>query len=90
MLEHLVGYTDTVTTDKNVLSAKRKRINIVAHITVFMFFVAYIMSFTFYTMNYFYTGIIVMILASIMLLLALVLIIKREIYSIMIYLKVRE
>ena len=85
-----ISYTDIVTEDKESISEKRKHINIVAHITAVVFFINYITSFIFYLYDYKVTSIIVMILANILLILVITLVIKREIYSIMIWLKVSK
>jgi len=85
MLEKMFDYIHTEKADINHIIKGRKSINIILHICGFFSILFLIFSLLFYTYDYYYSSIYYGVLAVIYLFLNGILIIKREIYSMMIF-----
>jgi len=87
MFEKFVKYTDCVVEDVETIKDKRKNINLTAHVSLIYFFITYVTSFICYFLHYNVLGILLMVAGCILMVLIVGLIIKRELFGIVILLK---
>lgn len=90
MFKKIHSYTDTVTTSAKVLRDKRKRINKTAFYGIVMFFVVAFESVGLYLLGLKVTSLFIGVFSLSLVVIFVGLIVKRELYSIMIFLKEKK
>ena len=83
----MLNYTDLVKTEANEIQKKRKKINLAAHFSLYFFIGLYILGSFYFIERDTIFGIAILIWAGFILLLAIGLVVKRELYSLAILIK---